>query len=96
MDHRKIAVRMPVMKEVQFSFPPEPCRPLKSVVLLIEEDVCVERRRACDYPSGLEARHHRLDLGYTRNLFNAFKIPHMDHCVRDARSLWGTLTSNGG
>ena len=49
MDHRKIVVRMPVMNEVQLSFPPEPCKPLKSVVLLIEEDVCVERRRACDY-----------------------------------------------
>ena len=41
------------MNEVQFSFPSEPCKPLKLrslyVVLLIDEDVCVERRRACDY-----------------------------------------------
>ena len=53
MDHGKIAVRVPVMNEVQFPFPSEPRKPLKLrslyVVLLIEEDVCVERRRACDY-----------------------------------------------
>src|SRR5438105_3902295 len=53
MDHGKIAVRVPVMHEVQFPFPSEPCKPLKlrslCVVLLIEEHVCVERRRACDY-----------------------------------------------
>jgi hypothetical protein len=44
---------MPLMNEVQFSFPSEPCKPLKLrslyVVLLIDEDVCVERRRACYY-----------------------------------------------
>ena len=53
MDYRKIAVRVPVMNEVQFLFPSEPCKPLKPrtlyVVLLIEEDVRVERRRTCDY-----------------------------------------------
>jgi len=53
MDHGKIAVRVPVMNEVQFLFPSEPRKSLKPrslyVVLLIEEDVCVERRRACDY-----------------------------------------------
>ena len=52
MDHRKIAVRVPVMNEVQLLFSSEPCKPLKPrtlyVVLLIEEDVRVERRRACD------------------------------------------------
>src|SRR4051794_1855042 len=55
MDHGKIAVRVPVMNEVQLPFPSEPRKPLKLrslyVVLLIEEDVCVERRRACDYLS---------------------------------------------
>ena len=30
MDHREIAVRVPVMNEVQFLFPFEPCKPLKS------------------------------------------------------------------
>ena len=53
MDHRKIAVRVPVMNEVQLLFSSEPCKPLKPrtlyVVLLIEEDVRVERRRACDH-----------------------------------------------
>ena len=53
MDHGKIAVRVPVMNEVQFPFPSEPRKPLKLrslyVVLLIEEDVCVERGGACDY-----------------------------------------------
>jgi hypothetical protein len=41
-----------VMNEVQFLFPPEPCKPLKSrslyVVFLVEKDVRVERRRTCD------------------------------------------------
>jgi len=51
MDHREIAVRVPVMNEVQFLFPFEPCKPLKSrslyVVFLVEKDVRVERRRTC-------------------------------------------------
>jgi len=46
MDHRKIAVRVVVMNEVQFPFPSEPCKPLKprslQVILLIEKDVRVE------------------------------------------------------
>jgi hypothetical protein len=29
MDHRKIAVRVPVMNEVQLLFSSEPCKPLK-------------------------------------------------------------------
>jgi len=29
MDHREIAVRVPVMNEVQFLFPSERCKPLK-------------------------------------------------------------------
>ena len=53
MDHREIAVRVPVMNEVQYLFPSEPYKPPQPrslyVVLLIEEDVRVERRRACDY-----------------------------------------------
>jgi len=52
MDHREIAVRVPVMNEVQFLFPSEPCKPLKPrslyVVFLIEIDMRVERRRARD------------------------------------------------
>ena len=46
-------VRVPVMNEVQFLFPSEPRKPLKPrslyVVFLVEKDVRVERRRACDY-----------------------------------------------
>jgi hypothetical protein len=46
MDHREIAVRVPVMNEVQFLFPSEPCKPLKPrslyVVFLVEKDVRVE------------------------------------------------------
>ena len=53
MDHREIAVRVPVMNEVQFPFPSEPRKPLKSrslhVVFLVEKDVRVERRRASNY-----------------------------------------------
>jgi hypothetical protein len=52
MDHREIAVRVPVMNEVQFLFASEPCKPLKPrslyVVFLIEKDVRVERRCTCD------------------------------------------------
>ena len=48
MDHREIAVRVPVMNEVQFLFASEPCKPLKPrslyVVFLVEKDVRVERR----------------------------------------------------
>jgi len=53
MDHREIAVRVPVMNEVQFLFPSEPCEPLKPrslyVVFLVEKDVRVKRRRTCGY-----------------------------------------------
>jgi hypothetical protein len=53
MDHREIAVRVPVMNEVQFLFPSEPRKPLKPrslyVVFPVKKDVRVERRRACDY-----------------------------------------------
>ncbi len=53
MDHREIAVRVPVMNEVQFLFASEPCKPLKPrslyVVLLVEKDVRVKRRRTCNH-----------------------------------------------
>jgi hypothetical protein len=52
MDHREIAVRVPVMNEMQFLFPSEPCKSLKPrslyVVFLVEIDMRVERRRARD------------------------------------------------
>jgi hypothetical protein len=52
MDHREIAVLMPVMNEVQFLFPSEPCKPLKpgslNVIFLVEKDVRVERCRTRD------------------------------------------------
>ena len=52
MDHREIAVRVPVMNEMQFLFPSEPCKSLKPrslyVVFLVEKDMRVERRRTCD------------------------------------------------
>jgi hypothetical protein len=54
-DHCEIAVRVPMMNEVQFLFPSKPCKPLKPrsvyVVFLVEEDGRVERHRACDYLS---------------------------------------------
>jgi hypothetical protein len=53
MDHRKIAVRVVVMNEVQLPFPSEPCKPLKPrslhVILLIDKDVRVEWGRTCGY-----------------------------------------------
>src|SRR5258708_40023310 len=63
LDHREIAVRVPVMNEVQFPFPFEPCKPLKSrslyVVFLVEKDVRVERRRTCDC-----LNHEKVDWQY--------------------------------
>jgi hypothetical protein len=53
MDHREITVRVAVMNEVQFLLPSEPCKSLKPrslyVILLIEKDVRIERRRTCSY-----------------------------------------------
>ena len=53
MDHSEIAVRVPVMNEVQLLFQPEPRKPLKSrslyVVFLVKKDVRVERRRTSNY-----------------------------------------------
>jgi hypothetical protein len=53
MDDREIAVRMPVMNEVQLLFPSEPCKPIKprslNVILFIEKDVRIERRRTCNH-----------------------------------------------
>ena len=55
MDHREIAVRVPMMNEVQFLFASEPCKPLQPrslyVVFLVKKDVRVERCRTCDYLS---------------------------------------------
>jgi len=63
MDHREVAVRVPVMNEVQFLFPSEPCKPLKPrslyVVFFVEKDVRVERRCTCDYLS-----HEEIDWQY--------------------------------
>jgi hypothetical protein len=57
MDHREIAVRVPMMNEVQFLFPSEPCKSLKprslDVIFLVEIYVRVKRRRTCDY------HHHK-------------------------------------
>ncbi len=53
MDHREIAVCMPVMNKVQFLFASEPCKPLKPrslyVVFLVKKNVRVERHRTCGY-----------------------------------------------
>ena len=53
MDHREIAVRVPMMNEVQLLLPPEPCEPLKPrtlhVIFLVEKDMRIERYRTCDH-----------------------------------------------
>jgi hypothetical protein len=53
MDHCEIAVRVPMMNEVQLLFSSEPCKPLQPrslyVVFLIKKDVRVERGGTCDY-----------------------------------------------
>jgi hypothetical protein len=63
MDHREIAIRVPVMNEVQFLFPSEPCKPLQPrslyVVFLVEKDVRVEWHRTCDY-----LNHEEIDWQY--------------------------------
>src|SRR5258708_31014891 len=63
MDHSEIAVRLPVMNEVQFLFPSEPCKPLQPrslyVVFLVEKDVRVERHRTCD-----SLHHEEIDWQY--------------------------------
>jgi hypothetical protein len=63
MDHREIAVRVPVMDEMQFLFPSEPCKSLKPrslyVVFLVEKDVRVERRGTRDQLS-----HEEIDWQY--------------------------------
>ena len=55
MDHREIAVCVPMMNEVQFLVSSKPCKPPKPrsvyVIFLVEEDVRVERHRTCDYLS---------------------------------------------
>ena len=65
MDHREIAVRVPVMNEMQFLFPSEPCKSLKPrslyVVFLVEKDVRVERHRTCGY-----LNHEERSSGNTR------------------------------
>ena len=61
MDHREIAVRVPMMNEVQLLFSSEPCKPLQPrslyVVFLVEEDVRVERCRTCDH-----LNHEEIDV----------------------------------
>ena len=57
VNYTKITVRVTVMNKVQFLPASEPHKPLKSrslyVILLVEKDVRVKRRRACDY------HHHK-------------------------------------
>ena len=53
VNHTKIAVRVTVMNKVQFLLASEPRKPLKPrslyVIFLVEKDMRVKRRRACDY-----------------------------------------------
>jgi len=52
IDHREIAVPLPVVDKVQFLLAPEPSKSSKPqtlyVVFFIKENVHVERRRTCD------------------------------------------------
>ena|ERR1700686_1404620 len=53
VNYTKITIRMTVMNKVQFLLASEPRKPLEprslNVIFLVEKDVCVKRRRACDY-----------------------------------------------
>ena len=55
--YTKITIRVTVMNKVQFLLASEPRKPLKPrslyVIFLVEKDMRVKRRRACDY------RHHK-------------------------------------
>jgi hypothetical protein len=57
VNYTKITIRVTVMNKVQFLLASEPREPLKPrslhVILLIEKDVCIKRRRTCDY------HHHK-------------------------------------
>ena len=53
VNYTKIAVRVTVMNEVQFLLASEPRKPLKPrplyMIFLVEKNMRVKRRRACDY-----------------------------------------------
>ena len=53
VNYTKIAIRVTVMNKVQFLLASEPRKPLKPrslyVIFLVEKDMRVKRRRACDY-----------------------------------------------
>ena len=57
VNYTKITIRVTVMNKVQFLLASEPHNPLKPrslyVICLVEKDVRVKRRRACDY------HHHK-------------------------------------
>ena len=53
VNYTKIAIRVTVMNKVQFLLASEPRKPLKPrslyMIFLVEKDMRVKRRRACDY-----------------------------------------------
>jgi hypothetical protein len=53
VNYTKITIRVTMMNKVQFLLASEPRKPLEprsvNVIFLVEKDVCVKRRRACDY-----------------------------------------------
>ena len=57
VNYTKIAIRVPVMNKVQLLLASKPRKPLKPrplyVIFLVEKDMRVKRRRACDY------HHHK-------------------------------------
>jgi hypothetical protein len=57
VNYTKITIRVTVMNKVQFLLASEPRKPVKPrsfyVIFLVEKDMRVKRRRACDY------HHHK-------------------------------------
>ena len=53
VNYTKIAIRVTVMNKVQFLLASKPRKPLKPrplyVIFLVEKNMRVKRRRACDY-----------------------------------------------
>ena len=53
VNYTKITIRVTVMNKVQFLLASEPRKPLQprslNMIFLVEKDVSVKRRRACDY-----------------------------------------------
>jgi hypothetical protein len=86
MDHREIAVSVPVVDEVQRLFVSEPRKSLKSrsldVILLVEKDVRIKRRRTCGY-----LNHEEIERQYEKR-----QCSHKTHGNEEERRIVAFVT----